>query len=237
MRPRDENTPDATEHARAERGRELIAEALADPRTLAPPHLRDAIEHERARAAASAGPGSRRRFGMMPRRLLATGGALAAVIVAIVVVSGGGDADPSVERIAAVSRLTATASAPSRVPGTTPAQLNVAVEGLEFPDWQEEHGWRATGRRADRVGGRSVTTVFYRNAKGATLGYAIVAGDALSGAPAGDDVVKAGETYRVAHDGGRTTVSWTQEGHTCVIDAPSTVADAKLLEFASSSNI
>ena len=70
-----------------------------------------------------------------------------------------------------------------------------------------------------------------------SLGYAIVAGKALGQAPAGDDVVKAGETYRVAHDGGRTTVSWTQEGHTCVIDAPSTVPDAKLLELASSSNI
>lgn len=237
MKPRDENAPDTTELARAERGRELIAEALADPRTLAPPHLRDAIEHERERAAASARPAARRRFGMLPRRLLATGGALAAVIVAIVVASGGRDGDPSVQRIAAVSRMAATASAPARVPGTTPARLNVAVEGLEFPDWQEQHAWRATGRRSDRVGGRAVTTVFYRNAKGATLGYAIVAGKALEGAAAGDDVVKAGETYRVAHDGGRTTVSWKQEGHTCVIDAPSTVADAKLLELASSSNI
>ncbi|MDX6688857.1 MAG: hypothetical protein QOG15_314 [Solirubrobacteraceae bacterium] len=237
MEPRDETPSTAAEIERSERGRELIAAALGDPRNQAPASLREALEDQRTRAAAAAAPAARRRFGLLRGRMLAAGGAFAAVIVVIVLAVGGGsDGGPSIDRVAAYGRQPATAPAPATVPGTEPAQLNVAVEGLNFPDWQAKFAWRATGRRADRVGGRDVTTVFYRTAKGATLGYAIVAGKPIGGAPAGDDVVVAGETYRVAHGGGRTTVTWTQDGHTCVIDAPSAVPDARLVALASWDN-
>jgi hypothetical protein len=236
MEPRDEIPTTPAELARSERGRDLIAAALADPRNAAPASLREALEDQRVRAAA-AEPAGRGWFGLLSGRLIAAGGAVAAVIVAVVLATGGGsDGGPSIDRVAAYGRQPATAPAPASVPGTKPARLNVAVEGLEFPDWQAKFAWRATGRRADRAGGRDVTTVFYRNAKGATLGYAIVAGKPINGAPAGEDVVVAGDTYRVAHDDGRTIVTWTQEGHTCVIDAPSAVPDAKLVALASWEN-
>jgi hypothetical protein len=236
MEPRDDIPKTPGELERSERGRELIAAALADPRNRAPASLREALEDQRGRAATPE-PAARRRFGLLSGRLLAAGGAFAAVIVAIVLAVGGGsDGGPSIDRVAAYGRMPATALAPASVPGSTPAQLDVAVQGLEFPDWQAKFAWRATGRRADRVGGRDVTTVFYRNAKGATLGYAIVAGKPIGGAPAGDDVDIDGDTYRVAHGGGRTTVTWTQAGHTCVIDAPSAVPDAKLIALASWDN-
>jgi hypothetical protein len=243
MHPRDDIPPDAEELARSERGRELIAQAVADPRNAAPASLREALEQDRARAAAGgrARPAARRRFAWPRGRLLAGGGALAAAAVAVALVlvlgtGGGAQGGPSIERVADVSRMPATAPAPAGIPGATPRRLNVAVEGLAFPDWEARFAWRATGRRVDRVSGRAVTTVAYRNAAGATLGYAIVAGEPVGGAPPGADVVRDGETYRVAHDGGRTTIAWTQAGHTCVIDAPSKVPDAKLLELASWQN-
>jgi hypothetical protein len=240
MTRRDDIPPDAAELARSERGRELVAEAVADPRSMAPAALRESIEQERARAAASARAPARRRFRAQRRRPLAAAGAVAAVLVAVVVVGliGGGEpGEPAFGRVVAVSRLAPERPAPAVVPGVAPARLNASVEGLHFPDWRERFAWEATGRRDDRVGGRAVTTVAYRNPRGATLGYAIVAGEPIGGAPAGEDVVGGDETYRVAHAAGRTTVTWTQDGHTCVIDAPSTVPDAKLLELASWANV
>lgn len=237
MSRRDENTPPTEEQrARAERGAALVAAAVGDPQARAPAALREAIERDRARAAAT--PARSGRFGVARGRLLAGAGALAAVLVALVIALGGlgedGPGGPSVVQVAAVGRLPATAPAPPAVPRT--ARLAAAVEGLPFPDWQPRFAWTATGRRTDELAGRAVSTVFYRNAKGARLGYSIVAGDPVGGARAGRDVVRGGTRYRVARGGGRTTVSWTQEGHTCVIDAPSAVPAAKLVELAAWGN-
>jgi hypothetical protein len=48
----------------------------------------------------------------------------------------------------------------------------------------------------------------------------------------GRDVTLSGGRYRVLTRAGRTTVTWTQAGHTCVIDAPATVAAAELVTLA-----
>jgi hypothetical protein len=234
----DDDTPLTDEElALAARGADLVAAALADPEALAPASLREAIERERAQAAAAPA----RSFGRARGRLIAVLGGVAAVVVALVIALGGSDggsSGPTAVQVAAIGRLPATAPAPAAVPvtGTAQARLDADVEGLAFPDWTAAFKWAASGRRADEVGGRAVTTVFYRNAKGATLGYSIVAGDPIGGAPAGRDVTVGQEAYRVAHGAGRTTVTWTQDGHTCVIDAPSTVPDAKLVELASWAN-
>jgi hypothetical protein len=82
-----------------------------------------------------------------------------------------------------------------------------------------------------------VTTVFYSNPKGARLGYAVVAGEALGEEPPGREVTRKGKTYNVASAGGDTVVTWTQQGHTCVIVAPSTVAESKLVDLAASRNV
>jgi hypothetical protein len=230
----------ADELARAERGGELVAAAMADPQSLAPASLRESLDRQWIAAAGAERPSPRRRLGFRPRGLLAAGCMLAAVVVTVVLALGAGDSGPggpSVVRVAAIGRLTATDPAPATVPGAGPARLDAAVEGLAFPDWRARFDWRATGRRIDSVSGRDVTTVFYRNPKGATLGYSIVGGEPVGGAPAGRDLREGAETYRVAHSAGRTTVAWSQHGHTCVIDAPSVVPDAKLVELASWENV
>jgi hypothetical protein len=116
-------------------------------------------------------------------------------------------------------------------------RLSVAVEGLAFPDWRKAFGWRATGRRSDRIGGRTVVTVRYRYSEQRTLGYAIVTGAPLAAAPGRDVVVRGGARYRVVTRAGRTTVTWTQAGHTCVIDAPTSVAAATLVRLADWGNV
>jgi hypothetical protein len=151
----------------------------------------------------------------------------------LVVALGGQDEQvvaPSVQDVAAVTRLPARHAAPVAVGGARP-RLDAAVEGLAFPDWRKAFGWKATGRRADRVGDRAVTTVYYRYSDRRLLGYAIVAGAPLP-AGAGRDIVRSGLRYRAVTRSGRTTLTWTQAGHTCVIDAPTSVAVATLVRLA-----
>jgi hypothetical protein len=206
----------------AARGSALVAAAMAHPEARAPQSLRESLERARWPQRGS----RRRRLRVAP--------AIAAVcllvigLVAALGGSGAGVGAPSVEQVAAATRLPALQGAPHAVGA---ARLSVSVEGLEFPDWHRRFGWRAAGRRTDRIGNRSVTTVVYRYAAHRRLGYAIVAGPPLR-ASAGRDVVRSGTRYRVLARAGRTTVTWTQAGHTCVIDAPATTPAAELVTLA-----
>ena len=216
----------------AGRGSALVAATMAHPEARAPQALRESLE--RARLAERASRGRR----SWPGRWLvaAAVAAVCVLAVALAVALGGQDArvgGPSVEQVAAVTRLPALQGAPVAVDG---ARLSVSVEGLAFPDWHRRFGWRAAGRRADRVGERAVTTVVYRYASHRRLGYAIVAGSPLRAA-AGRDVIRGGARYRVVTHSGRTTVTWTQAGHTCVIDAPATIAAAELVRLAAWANV
>ena len=85
--------------------------------------------------------------------------------------------------------------------------------------------------------GPSVTTVFYRDADGARLGYSVVGGVPLDETPAGREVVREGNTYHVADAGPNTVVTWTQQGHTCVIVAPHGVPAGQIVELAASRNV
>jgi hypothetical protein len=166
-------------------------------------------------------------------------GLAVAAVLALVVVLGGGDgggtgstAGPTVAQVAALGRLPAREGPPRRVGGTLP-RLAASVEGLAFPDWSGRSEWSASGQREDRVAGRAVTTVFYRSRTGARLGYSIVAGRPVR-APSGGAVLRRGGlTYRVHRAGGRTVVSWTQGGHTCVLDGPPSVPYGHLVRLAS----
>lgn len=215
------------ELAQAHRGAGLIAAAMADPQARAPLALREALEREQERAARRPG-----------RWLVAPGLASICVLAAVLVVALGGEdgaGAPSVQDVAAVTRLPARHGAPAPAPAAAHgarARLAAAVQGLAFPDWRRAFGWTATGRRTDRVAGRSVTTVLYRYSERRTLGYAIVAGPPLAPAAGRDVVARGGARYRVLGRGGRTTVTWTQAGHTCVIDAPASVAVATLVRLA-----
>ena len=229
----DENDSPLTEEeqALARKGEALIAAAAADVR--APQSLREAIERDRERAAARA----RAPFWRRHRLGLAAAGATAAALaaVAITVGTGGNDTEPSLTEVYATARLDPTEAAPPPLGGAPPV-LAAEVGNLAFPDWQKSFGWKAVGRREDELSGRAVTTVFYRNPDGARLGYAVVAGDALGGNPPGREVTRKGNTYNVARSGERTIVTWTQQGHTCVIAAPATVPRSSLVALAASRN-
>jgi hypothetical protein len=223
------------ERALAECGSAVVAAAMAHPEARAPQALRESLQRSGMVGQRAARP----RLGRPGRWIVAPGlAAVCVLVVALVVAPGGpgvGVGSPSVEQVAAVTRLPALQEAPVAVGGARP-RLAAAVQGLAFPDWRRPFGWRAAGRRSDRVGNRAVTTVFYRYSSGRRLGYAIVAGAPLRPA-AGRDVIRGGVRYRVVTRAGRTTVTWTQSGRTCVIDAPAAVGTAELVRLAAWGNI
>jgi hypothetical protein len=230
----DENDSPLTEEelALARKGEELIAAAVADVR--APQSLREGIERERERAAARA----RAPFWRRHRWGLAVAGVAAAALaaVAIALETGSNKTEPSLTKVYAAAQLAPTEPAPAPLGGSPPV-LNAKVGNLKFPDWQQKFGWRAVGRRDDSLSGRPATTIFYRNPDGAQLGYTVVSGDPLGGNPPGRQVTRKGKTYNVAREGEHTTVTWTQQGHTCAIVAASTVPQTNLVDLAASRNV
>jgi hypothetical protein len=218
--------------ALAERGSAIVTAAMAHPEARAPEALRASLQRN-AEAEHVRGPRLRR------PPLVASAIAAACVLVIALVIApggpGGGAGAPSVTQVATVTRLPALQAAPVAV-GGAPPRLSAAVQGIPFPDWRRAFGWSATGRRSDRIGNRAVTTVFYRYSSDRRLGYAIVAGSPLPPG-AGRDVIRGSTRYRVATRGGRTTVAWTQAGHTCVLDAPASVAAAELVMLAAWANV
>ena len=57
------------------------------------------------------------------------------------------------------------------------------------------------------------------------------------GEPPGRQVMRKGNTYHVARGAEHTTVTWTQQGHTCAIVASSTVPQGNLVDLAASRNV
>jgi hypothetical protein len=223
--PGDPNTPlEAADGQLAERGRALIAAAVAE--TQAPLALRERIEADRDRAVAR-GEGARRR--RLRGLLLPAGGLVAALVVAVVLVAGGGGA-PSV---------LATASLAARGPVLPPpaedkankALLKSSIEGVPFPYWGELK-WESVGARDDEIEGRDARTVYYANAKGVRAAYTILGGDAVDPpSDAGKRSDKGVELY-VVEEKGRRVVTWERNGHTCVLSAPLAVPEQKLLDLA-----
>ena len=219
------------ELARAREGEALIAAAVSE--THAPQSLRESIERERERAAARA----RTPFWRQRRLGLALAGVAGALLIAVIALQAGETStEPTLAEVTTAARLDATEQAPRSI-GGTPPNLDARVDNLVFPDWTAKFAWRAVGRRDDTLSGRSVTTVVYRNPDGARLGYAVVSGDELDAEPPGRPVTRDGKTYHVARAGGRTVVTWTQQGHTCVIAAPATVPSTRLVDLAASRNV
>jgi hypothetical protein len=220
------------EMALARKGEALIKAELANVQ--APHSLRESIENDRARAARRAPLPFWRRY----RVALIAGGGAAVVLVGVAVAlqAGGGSSEPTLAGVDGVAGRSASGSVPKAIGGEPPV-LDVSVGGVQFPDWRKKFGWTAIGRRDDEVAGRTVTTVFYRNPDGTRLGYAVVGGEPLAEQPPGRKVVRDGKTYHVAGASGRNVVTWTQQGQTCVIVAPATVPQSKLIELAASRNV
>jgi hypothetical protein len=136
----------------------------------------------------------------------------------------------SVQRAAALTLSPATMPAPAESTAHR-AQLDASVGGIPFPYWEERFGWRSSGARSDRLAGRDVTTVFYANARGRRIGYAIVSGRAPA-AHGGTVVWRWGVSYRLFNQGGATVVTWQRGGHLCVV-AGRNVSARTLLSLAS----
>ncbi|MCW3033746.1 MAG: hypothetical protein QOK19_2170 [Solirubrobacteraceae bacterium] len=220
-RPRDEH--------------ELIEE-IRSIDVVAPPHLHERIEKmvgERDGGSARATGGGLGGLGGLRLRLGAAATALAAAAAAVALaLSGSGSGALNLAQASAVTLRPATMGAPRESPSHR-AQLTAAVEGISFPYWGERFGWRSAGARVDRVGGRTFKTVFYTDGKGRRVGYAIAAGTpAPSLAGAGRVEQLGGTPYRLGRAGGVEVVTWTRDGHLCVVSGRG-VSGATLLALAS----
>jgi hypothetical protein len=222
--PGDPNTPlEAVDEQLAERGRALIAAAVAE--TQAPLALRERIEADRERAVAR-GAGARRR--RLRGLLLPAGGLVAALVVAVVVIAGDGGA-PSVLATASLAARGPVLPAPAEDKANN--LLKSSVEGVPFPYWGELK-WESTGARDDKIDGRDARTVYYDNPKGVRAAYTILGGDAID--PPSDAAKRTdkGVQLFVVEDKGRRVVTWERNGHTCVLSAPLAVPEQKLLDLA-----
>jgi hypothetical protein len=218
----DPNTPfEAADERLAERGRALIAAAVAETR--APLALRERIEADRSRIAA---PARRRRLLGV---LVPAGGVVAAAIVAVVLAVGGGGA-PSVLATASLAARGPVLPAPAES-ASNDALIDSSIEGVPFPYWGDQK-WEAVGARDDTIEGRKAKTVYYANPKGVRAAYTILGGDAID--PPSDAAKRTdkGVELFVVSDKGRRVVTWERNGHTCVLSAPMSVSEQKLLDLA-----
>jgi len=206
----------------AERGRHLVAAAVAD--TYAPLALRERIEAERERARR---PARRRSFAFAG----SIAAAAAAAIVAIVIALNGGAASPSVLATVQLAGGGPTLPAPHR-DARNPKILTARLQGVPFPEWGPQFKWRAAGERRDEIAGRPTTTVYYDNPAGARAAYTILGGKAIA-PPEGARSVRFGGTELYVMRRGRSRiVTWNRAGHTCVMIAPAAVPENKLIRLA-----
>jgi hypothetical protein len=139
---------------------------------------------------------------------------LAAILALLVGLMPHGDPS-TVGRAAERATLPATGPAPAK----EGAVLRAGVDGVRFPDWESEFGWRETGMRRDVLDGRATETVFYEH-MGHRIAYTIVSGEPLP-RPAGARVVRRdGLEIAVYHDprhGGHDIAVFERGGRTCVL--------------------
>jgi hypothetical protein len=206
----------------AERGRALIAAAVAE--TTAPLALRERIEADRARAAK---PARSRRL----RALLPAGGLVAAAVVAVVLIAGGGATAPSVLATASLAAGGPVLPAPAEDTSNQHV-LKASMQGVPFPYWGDSFQWEAVGARDDKIEDRQAKTVFYDNPKGARAAYTILGGDTIDAPSGAHEKDMNGVKLYITTDKGRRIVTWTRNGHTCVLSAPIKVPEEKLLQLA-----
>ncbi|HTA33583.1 MAG TPA: hypothetical protein VK721_09175 [Solirubrobacteraceae bacterium] len=191
----------------------------------APPELLRRID-----AMVAARPPARRRR-QLQLRFGATAALAAAVIaLALVIAGSGGGSTLTLHTAVALTQRPATMPAPAES-ANDDGTLVAHVEDVAFPYW-EDRGWRATGARLDRAGGRMVTTVFYHRGHGQWVGYAIVAGTRAPSVSGGVVIERGGVPYRFTVTNGVKVMTWLRDGHLCVV-AGHGVSNATLLSLAS----
>lgn len=251
LRARVERSP-ALAAALQHQQRALAAMRVAES-AVAPASLREAVQRLGAEAAARDRDGSiadanpavtgaepaadpdahpPRRILWRPSRSgrpLASAGACALAAVAIVLaVVFTGASGPTIAGAVALTQRHATK--PARVQPASAYRIAASVDGVHFPRWARQFGWRATGERVAHVGGRPATAVYYAKAD-RHLGYAILAGAPLL-ASGGRTVSRGGVRYRLLTVDHVPAITWQRDGHTCVI-AGHGVSSATLIALAS----
>ena len=190
----------------------------------APASLRARVDELTGTSAPRRAPRWRRAF------VLPGATAIAAAAAAAVILISGGTAAPTVPAAAQLAVASATLPSPPANPND-PNELALHGAGIPFPAWGAKEGWMTDGARTDTVGGRQITTVFYKTRSGKRIGYAIASGAPLSGVQ-GDTATRYGVTFTMGRAGNVNLITWVRNGHTCVI-AGRNVSHATLLALAS----
>jgi len=214
--------PDPPPHERAAAERALAAIRAANAATPAPTALRSRLSAARKPVRAP-----RRRglaFGL-------AGALAAAAVLAVLVLPSGTPGGPSVSSAAIFATRPAAEPPPAAVAGR-PAVLDREAANVPFPNWAPPFGWRATGARSDRIGGRRVVTVFYEKG-GRRIGYTIVEGAGLAKPGGARATIRAGTELRSLRLGRRAVVTWRRAGHTCILVGGPGVHERDLLALAS----
>lgn len=87
-----------------------------------------------------------------------------------------------------------------------------------FADFAARAHWEPSGAREDSIEGRTATTVFWDRA-GRRVAYTAVSGDPVDAPGDARRTGRRGVLLRSFDAGGRTAVTWDENGHTAVISA------------------
>lgn len=175
----------------------------------APDSLRRWVD-EQTRAAS---PVRQRRRLRISFALPAMAAAAAAIAALILVVSAGSNA-VTLQQTTHLALAAAVTPAP-RVSSGDHAVLTDTGAGIPFPNWGPA-GWKPSGARVDKLAGRTLVTVFYKNPEGERVGYAIVGGAPIT-VNGGTTQDIGGVQYTFLTIGSAHLVTWVQSGHTCVV--------------------
>ncbi len=167
-----------------------------------------------AETVAGAERAQERRRSRRPLRIglsLAVGWAVAGLVAFVVLgvlaqnlvnPGGHGAAGPDVAQVAPVALRAPSDPAPAARPGGE--VLRAQAGPIAFPTWTRA-GWRAVGARTDSVRGHELRTVFYADAAGRRIGYAIA--DATLPVSGGQVVTRRGAHLRVLDRGATSVVT------------------------------
>jgi hypothetical protein len=93
--------------------------------------------------------------------------------------------------------------------------------------------WESVSTRDDEIEDRAARTVYYENPRGVLAAYTILAGDTIDPPSDARKLTDDGVDFWVIEENGRRVVTWTRDGHTCVLSAPLGVPEKNLLSLAS----
>jgi hypothetical protein len=183
----------------------------------------------RARVASQSTASSRTTRRPRLRIAGALAGAVAAAALAAVLILPSGSESPTVVQAARLAQYPAVGHV--GVDSSDDKLLAANVEGVPFPNWSREFGWREAGTRSDRLEGRTTRTVFYEQG-GKRVAYTIVSGKGIPAPTGSRPATRNGVHLHSLADGGRRVVTWWRDGRTCVLSSAD-VGDNQLIKLAS----